>query len=202
MSAFLGPIHTWLYNKIKLQDELANALIDAAVNENVAGDEIKAMLTRRYGELEKGDLEEICDPNNIHGWLQDRVSLVENRLAFAVTYLTMENSKNIEFLEKAAYSFGEKRAVELSDAKSVYKFLEDNLLSGMPCDRVNEVIYESENLVSWQQVVDIHGIYWVNISGNITYYNKIKKSLINGLISQTELTFAEIDENQYEIRKK
>ena len=104
MSAFLGPIHTWLYNKIKLQDELVNALIDAAVNENVAGDEIKAMLTRRYGELEKGDLEEICDPNNIHGWLQDRVSLVENRLAFAVTYLTMENSKNIEFLEKAAYS--------------------------------------------------------------------------------------------------
>ncbi|WP_029067361.1 hypothetical protein [Lachnobacterium bovis] len=201
MSAFLGPIHTWLYNKINMQNDLVEELIKSAISEKAERDELKGMIARRYGELESGNLEEICDPNNIHGWLQERVSLVENRLAFVVTYLTMNEDKNIEKLEKAAYSFGEERTTELTDAKSAYKFLEDNLLNGMPCDRVNEVIYEEENQVLWRQVVDIHSIYWKNISGNMEYYNRIKESFINGLLSLTGLKFAKVDVNQYEIRR-
>ena len=30
MSAFLGPIHTWLYNKIKFQEKTVNAVLDLA----------------------------------------------------------------------------------------------------------------------------------------------------------------------------
>jgi len=29
MSAFLGPIHLWLYKKIKFQDEITNLLLKA-----------------------------------------------------------------------------------------------------------------------------------------------------------------------------
>ena len=34
MSAFLGPIHYWLYNKIKLQDAFTNDILEASSKNN------------------------------------------------------------------------------------------------------------------------------------------------------------------------
>ncbi len=37
--------------------------------------------------IEKGNLEDLIDSSNIHGWLNERVARSENRLAKAVSFL-------------------------------------------------------------------------------------------------------------------
>lgn len=80
MSAFLGPIHTWLFRKIKFQDELTNTILEIEAQE-----ELVKRIDKAYVSLEQGELADIVDSANIHGWLQERISIVENRLAFVVT---------------------------------------------------------------------------------------------------------------------
>ena len=79
MSLMLGPIHTWLFRKIKLQNELVDNIIAKSIELKYIEDDFKDMIDRRYGVLEDGDLADICDSSNIHGWLQSRITLVENR---------------------------------------------------------------------------------------------------------------------------
>ena len=83
MSLFLGPIHTWLYDKVKFQDSLTRALADMALEKGYATEEIKALDTS-LATLEEGNLEEIVN-RSIHEWLLERVGLVELRLAYVLS---------------------------------------------------------------------------------------------------------------------
>ena len=87
MSAILGPIHHWLFRKIKIQNDLTNAVIAAAKEKelNVA---LLADIDEKFGSLPEGDLGNIIDPTNIHGWLQDKIAIVERRLAYVTKTLT------------------------------------------------------------------------------------------------------------------
>ena len=70
MSAFLGPIHYWLYNKIQLQEKLTAQFAQMAVNNKwIAGD--------IYSKVDERPLDELIDESNIHGWLQTRISDAE-----------------------------------------------------------------------------------------------------------------------------
>ena len=55
MSLFLGPIHTWLYDKVKFQDSLTRAIADMALEKGYATEEIKALDTS-LATLEEGNL--------------------------------------------------------------------------------------------------------------------------------------------------
>ena len=99
MSAFLGPIHHWLFNKIQFQDQMVENVIAYAETFGRA-ENLREQLAARYGELEKQPLEEIIDGSNIHGWLQDRVTVVENRLAATVTQLLAEEPDRINDLRR------------------------------------------------------------------------------------------------------
>lgn len=202
MSAFLGPIHTWLFNKIKIQDELTQ-LIVTQMNAGEGNEDFLQQMDKRYGTLETGELAEIIDESNIHGWLQERVSLVENRLAYAVTMLIEENISNIEKIYDIAYKFGMKHVVESSAApKDAFEYLENILLNGMPCDRVNEISVDEADRIVWIQRTDIHKSYWDMIHGNIEYYYKIREALIKGLLSGSRLEFNLHEDGSFEIREK
>ena len=41
-----------------------------------------ADIDEKFGSLPEGDLENIIDPTNIHGWLQDKIAIVERRIAY------------------------------------------------------------------------------------------------------------------------
>ncbi|HKM35519.1 MAG TPA: hypothetical protein VJY54_12400 [Lachnospiraceae bacterium] len=85
MSFTLGPIHTWLFNKIRFQDLLQRTILrDYEKDKDTT---LSCQLDRRFGVLEEGELKDIIEEGNIHGWLQERVSLVENRFAFMVTQI-------------------------------------------------------------------------------------------------------------------
>ena len=41
-----------------------------------------ADIDEKFGSLPEGDIGNIIDPTNIHGWLQDKIAIVEIRLAY------------------------------------------------------------------------------------------------------------------------
>ena len=78
MSAFLGPIHYWLYNKIQLQEELIKDIVFHGGKEQwqVFAD---GSLAEKTINKELRPLNELIDVMNIHGWLQERVQDAEAR---------------------------------------------------------------------------------------------------------------------------
>ncbi|RFZ78833.1 hypothetical protein DS742_10745 [Lacrimispora amygdalina] len=202
MSAFLGPIHTWLYNKILLQDAMTDAIVDFAEEKGWA-DGLRDKMASRYGTLETGNLEDNINTDNIHGWLQERVSLVENRLAYAVTTLLEEDPARLDEMKQAVKEFGKKRSAEGTiTVKQAYEHLENTLLNGMPCDRVNQLVKDEPDLLSYRQAVEIHGPYWDMIHGNVNHYYELREALIEGMFEGSDVQYYHTGNQEYELRSR
>ena len=78
MSAFLAPIHTWLFNKIKLAQDLEKDIVNLHIDKfKESAIKIQKEANDIYGQyIEEKPLEDLIDVNNIHGWLQDRIKEV------------------------------------------------------------------------------------------------------------------------------
>ena len=96
MSAFLGPIHYRMYEKIMVQEELLRRLADKAVQEGWLDS-----LTD-YVRDENRPLEEIIDEANIHGWLNDRIESVEKRYAELAARILSGHEERLEDLQVVA----------------------------------------------------------------------------------------------------
>ena len=201
MSAFLGPIHIWLYNKIKFQDAMANAVLALAKEKGLALD-LREKTDNRYGTLPEGNLEDFVDTGNIHGWLQERVSLVENRLAYAVTEVLEADANALADMEEAISKLGEESPVEQGvSAREAFDALDARLLNGMPCDHVNAMVEDSEDRVVWRQAQDIHGTYWNMIHGDVKHYYTLRAALIKGMLKDSKIQFSQIEDQVYELRR-
>lgn len=201
MSAFLGPIHTWLYNKIKFQDAMVDAILDLAEENGRPG--LREEAARRYGELVKGNLEDMIDTGNIHGWLQEKVSMVENRMAFAVTSFAGADEERFASVKKAIFQFGENHSLaEDTTPREAYDYLESTLLNGMPCDRVNELVQDSPERLIWRQTTDIHAPYWDMIQGDGARYHALRESLIQGMLKDSSVEFEKTQGQEYELRRR
>lgn len=202
MSAFLGPIHHWLFNKIQFQDQMVENVIAYAETFGKE-DNLRDQLAAKYGELEKQPLEDIIDGSNIHGWLQDRVIVVENRLAAVVVGLLSENPERISDLKRIFFESGkEKNAANIDSAAMIYRFLSDNLLDGMPCDRANQVVKEEDDHAVWVRNTCVHKPYWDAVGGDISVYYDLRASLIEGMLYGSNFEYVRTDENTNEIKQK
>ncbi|MFT4007112.1 MAG: hypothetical protein QM683_16350 [Lacrimispora sp.] len=201
MSAFLGPIHTWLYNKIKFQDAMVDAILDLA--EENGWVELRKEAGRKYGELGKGNLEDMIDTGNIHGWLQEKVSMVENRMAFVVTSFAGQDEDRFSSVKEAILRFGEKNPLDKDTTpREAYDYLESTLLNGMPCDRVNELVQDSPEKLVWRQTTDIHAPYWDMIHGDAARYQALRVSLIQGMLKDSAIEFGQAGDQEYELRRR
>ena len=72
----------------KIQNDLTNVLIATAKDKGLNVSAL-ADIDEKFGSLPKGDLENIIDPTNIHGWLQDKIAIIEKIEA----YLPIFNSR-------------------------------------------------------------------------------------------------------------
>lgn len=198
MSAFLGPIHYWLFSKIKLQDSFNKEILSSLGDESLKND-----LHRRYGQLEEGELAEIIDETNIHGWLQERVSLVENHLAYLTIRLKEKEGENLEKICGLARAFGNTRAAkELKNPRDAYDYLENLLLNGMPCDRVNAIVAEEKDRLVWERTKEIHAVYWMSQGADVADYYKIRKAMIEGIFEDSHISFKETKEGRFVVEKE
>jgi len=191
MSAFLGPIHYWLYRKIQLQESLTQSMTSVLSEEKRI--HLEKNLDAVCGVVERRPLEEVIDNGNIHGWLQGQIAIAEKRFATAVTEILKEDSSIIENLKQAAYQMGQKNPLPNSDdAQGIYRGLNDVLLEGMPCDHVNQILEQSDQRVLWNQTVDLHLPFWDEAGGDIEHYYLLRNAFISGSLSDQSFKFQQL----------
>lgn len=180
MRAFLGPIHYWMYNKIQVQEKMTEDISNLAVN--------RGWITEKQAEEYKGSsnrpLEEAIDLGNIHGWLQGMINDAEGKYASLVSRLLNAEKDRMEALKVLAFEEGKNNSArEGSSAFDIYKDLDDALLNGMPCDRINVVNRQEENCVAWDQTQDIHRTHWDAVGGNPDWYYELRLAYMKGVAS-------------------
>lgn len=207
MSAFLGKIHYWLYNKIQLQEKLINDINNFVKEKGYSADTILDASYSRYGGPIFGELEEVIEHSNIHGWLQEQIISVENRLAYVVTELKKENVISDEDIASIFYQDGLERGKEYGtiqgSPEALFQLIFDYMLEGMPCDRVNNIISNTENEIIWETTRDLHKEYWDNVDGEIELFYKGRQAWINGFLSAIGTSYQYIckEDGMNEIRK-
>lgn len=202
MSAFLGPIHYWLYNKIQLQQEIIDELYQL-------GEEFKLTLKpkaeNRYGTIENKPLEEMIDQGNIHGWLQERVSQVESKYAFVVTELMKKLPNALHTLQSLLYKVGNQQAKavhpkpEKLKANELYKLITDQLLDGMPCDHANRLVSQNDTDATWTRNLCVHTPYWDELGSDIRLYYELRESWLMGFIKEFNYSFEKLNDTTYRI---
>ncbi|MDO5292639.1 MAG: hypothetical protein Q4F05_07805 [bacterium] len=207
MSAFLGPIHYWLYNKIIIQENLVEMILKLNEIEGYVP-ELQKEVDRECGTIETKPLEEMIDTGNIHGWLQERIIIVEKRLSFVVTAIVKDDAKRMEEILDVAYQMGEETYAQVTEtetldtAEKVYKAINDMLLDGMPCDRINELLETSEDQVVYRQSRCIHEAYWVEFGGLIMNYYDIRRKFLQGFLVKSGFEFVVDEQDNFRIRRK
>ena len=136
MSAFLGPIHFMMYNKIQKQNDLLDEVIAYMQDNNIIPD-FSSKLKEKYGENEREALESVIDQNAIHAWLNNQVNIAESRLAYALKLILEKDKVLLEKVADIFYSNGLNNRLECADiivVEELFKILQINLIDGMPCD--------------------------------------------------------------------
>jgi hypothetical protein len=202
MNLYLGKIHYWLFNKIVWFEGLEEEIINLAKNEGLDIESLSKEINNKYGEkLPNLPLEEMIDKSNIHGWLQEKIHSAEKRLAtWTVKLLEKENTKNK--LETLYVNQGIKAAKEakeegkfLGNAIDIFNAVNDYILDGMPCDRVNEVLSQEENKVFWKRRICVHKDIWDSIGGDVNYFYTLRNLWIKAFVNEANKEFNYI---QYE----
>jgi hypothetical protein len=201
MSAFLGPIHYWLYNKIQLQQQMVDEIYLLGKENGLS---LEEECNRLYGTFENKPLEEMIDHGNIHGWLQERVSQVEYKYAYSVTKLLSKKPQAMNELKTIAATSGTNLAITMKEypltASGVYKIISDNLLDGMPCDHANRILTQNDDEVVWSRSICVHSRYWEEVGGDIQLYYELRDAWLEALVKELGFLFDKIDANTYCIR--
>lgn len=199
MSRFLGPIHHWLFNKIKLYEKLESAIIDNVQKDlNTDLSDIMESLYNKIGyPIENKPLEELIDTNNIHGWLQSKITKAETRQAALITNLIDKFGEDVLNIVKNTYKFQAincgkdvKNNTDISTAPNIYKALNNYILDGMPCDNVNNITINEENKLQWKVLNCLHKGYWLNVNGNLDVLYDLRSIWISNFIENANPAYS------------
>lgn len=191
MSKFLAPIHFIMYDKILFLDKLTNKYIDFAEKNNIELEKLNSLESIDYAPLD-----EIIDESNIHAWIQKRVSIVEDKLAYIVSEILKENETFENEILEIAKNTGEEESFS-GKSREAFVEISNRFLDGMPCDHAISILEEDENFLKYKIEIDKHSEFW-NYGINSNIYWKIRNSFIEGLIGK-DLKLEKLD-NIYEIR--
>jgi len=203
MSLFLGKIHYWLFNKIVWFENLEEKIIELAKLEGLDIENLRKDIEDKYGEkLPNKPLEELIDTSNIHNWLQNQIHSAEKRTAAWTKLLIEANEENLKKLENIYKEQGVVAAKEVlkegksvSSPKEIFDAMNDYILDGMPCDRVNEVISNEENKITWQARIDVHKDIWDKVGCDVNYFYNLRNAWIETFVSNLNNNFKYTVEN-------
>lgn len=190
MSAFLAPIHFWMYDKILIAQELTFKLEEKFLNKEER-EEVESLFPGLYSK----DLEEVIDQSNIHGWLHTAVSNVEIRFAYIVKTL-LDRGISLEEIKKVAFEYGKSfPEQEVSSLKDAYELLMDILLDGLPCDVSISISREEENELEFVLYNDIHKQYFNEFDLEVSLYHEIREAFVNGIFERYSLKYKNISDS-------
>jgi len=190
MSMFLGPIHHWLYNKIRIAAARSLA-IEEALSGSYSKDaaSIMAEVDDIYPPFPQDvDLEDIIGDAPIHGFLNGLIRMVEMREgAIIKTFLRTCGDGVKEVAVKAAAEHGRltgeaaRGEVEQGSFESLFKALGDRRLEGMPCDEGGQPEVEGQRLnISHSKC--LHHYNWYGSGAPIDTMCRITGAWIEGFI--------------------
>lgn len=187
MSKFLAPIHTWLFNKIRISEAIEGRVVDAFRDMDM--DFLEAMYQRIGMPLPEGNVEDFIDTSNIHGWLQEGISRTELRTAELITRITARIPDAEETLagiwRESGILEGKRYAgVGAGSPETAYKLVQDVVLEGMPCDRVSQIVSSSERQVAWATTRCLHKEYFDRVGGDVRMYYHLRQAFINGFLTE------------------
>ncbi|WP_252217263.1 hypothetical protein [Clostridium sp. VAP41] len=203
MSLFLGKIHFWLFNKILWFEGLENEIIDVAKSERLDILNLQKEIEDKYGtKLPNKPLDEIIDTSNIHGWLQEKIYSSEGRIA-AWTTVIIDNKREAKTkLEEIYINQGiiaakevKEEGIRLDSAENIFNKVNDYILDGMPCDRVNEIINSNENCIEWTRRICVHKEIWDKESGDVEYFYFLRSLWIKAFVNEINNEFDYLEEN-------
>lgn len=160
MKEKLAPIHSIQHNRIRIQENLEEFLIELFGLQDLDRESVETLGERSTSE----PLTEQIDHDNIHGWLESHLIANEKRMAILakkIVETSDEDALNLAYAE-----FGKrlgdslKSDIQFTDGKELYSSLNAILLDGMPCDKISVLTEASDDHIVWNNVKDIHGKYF------------------------------------------
>ena len=189
MSSVVGPIHHWMYNKIKVLEEMVGAVIILA-KENGWSETLEAETEEAVGKTEFGTLEDQIDVDNIHGWIQSLVELEETRFAYVVMHLIRDHEDRFSHIQNKLFQLGNEMNVgKGSTAVDVMGNIDGLLLNGMPCDGVVQVVEKRDDLVETITTKKIHESFWVEQGGTNEIFDSLIDSYIEGILDGSKFIY-------------
>lgn len=199
MSAFLGKIHYWLFNKIQLHEKLIEEIVGLSESIGYNSDVIVNESYSKYGMPVEGKLEDEINHSNIHGWLQEKIKSVESRLAYIITELLKNDILKQEEIEdvfyKNAFNTGKELNISEYSPQNVFNLIFDFMLEGMPCDRVNEIVENSDTMIQWKTTREIHKQYWDVVGGDVNEFYSLRDSWIEGFLKELVVNLNTLEQN-------
>jgi hypothetical protein len=179
-----------------------------AVKEGLNVEQWEKEIYAEFGApLEDKPLEDMIDTGNIHGWLQDKISRAEYRYATLVTKV-LESNKDymndlIKIMDLKGSREGKAYKGDKDSLEAIYNAINDYVVEGMPCDRINEVVSSNNEELIWKRTRCLHKQYWDFIGGNVKNYYTLRESWIKAFIKaiKPELSYSELEEGLYRIQK-
>lgn len=162
MSAFLGPIHHWLFSKICIIESRAFALAETLAEDGL---DTEALITG-YGEkLQGADLEQIVGDASIHMFLTGLITKTE---VFEAQLVAAAGEGRFDKVLISAEAHGKETAAKAIEtagdapdsSQAIYKFIHEHQLEGMPCDPGGEVNPISENELEYTHTTCNHIPNW------------------------------------------
>lgn len=197
MSLFLGKIHFWLFDKIKWFEALEKDTLDLAKSENIDINLWIEEANKEFGaKLKDEPLDQLIDQGNIHGWLQEAINAAEGRVAFYTTKLIDIDSENKKRLTNIYANKGKENALkylsnnnELVKAEEIYNAINDYILEGMPCDRINQVNIIDDNNLQWTASRCLHKEFWNKVNGDVQNFYDLRNAWIETFVKTLNSNF-------------
>ncbi len=178
MSAFLGPIHSLMYQRVMNVHQIVNELA-AYAKEQDWGVSLEHYVVKEFPPIE-----EVIDLSNIHDSLSGMVDHAEETYAAAIATLVKEHPERLPMIENKLRQIGAATPIsgDLSWEEVCYR-LQEILLDGMPCDRASEITLDENGNVQILRRVDLHSGYFEAVGLDGGLYEQLLRSYIEGLLS-------------------
>lgn len=167
-----------LYRKIEHQEALTAALAEEAKNRGWIAD--TEQYVRTLPEADAADLS--ADR------LQELINDAETRYAALVRDVTAEAPERQIQLFSAAFTFGQAHALpKETGLLEAFQALESFFLNGMPEEKVDRLVSQSDRDVVWEQSKDVHAPFWKDLEDGTARYYRLRNCVMDGMLSTTPL---------------